>query len=173
MAILSAQSIRDRCVDIECVRVWKNPMVVPFIENGQYRGMSYGLSSASYDIRVGAIQAGGRSDWQSYTLAPGGFILLASQERLCMPNDLSAMVHDKSTLARHGLALQNTFLDPGFEGWVTLELSNHGMKPYVIFKGQPIAQLVFHTMDQPTEMPYNGKYQNQGAEPQGPIHAKE
>jgi dCTP deaminase len=83
-----------------------------------------------------------------------------------MPPDLAGTVRDKSTWARIGLALQNTFLDPGWRGWLTLEISNNAPAEVVIEAGQPIAQIVFELLDFPTEHPYGGKYQDQERGPQ-------
>lgn len=129
-------------------------------------GMSYGLTSAGYDIRLGKIGPKGSG---YYELSPGKFLLAASLERVKVPNDLQVIVHDKSSWARKGLALQNTVLEPGWEGFITLELSNHGNDRLIFETGMPIAQLIFHQLDQPTEHPYQGKYQNQGCEPTAAI----
>jgi dCTP deaminase len=153
--------------------------IEPFVpEKRQACGMSYGLSSAGYDIRIGKINRSqydsedkrdaSYSTAQSWHIKPGEFVLLSSLERVKIPVDLICFVHDKSTLARQGLALQNTVLEPGWEGHITLELSNHGPKSVRILVGQPIAQLIFHVLDVPTGRPYDGKYQNQADEP---IHA--
>ena len=75
-------------------------------------------------------------------------------------------MHDKSSWARRGIAVQNTLFDPGWSGYATLELSNHGQEIVTITAGDPIAQIVFHMLDQATEQPYQGKYQDQEAGPQ-------
>jgi dCTP deaminase len=142
--------------------------IEPFVpEKRQACGMSYGLSCAGYDIRIGKIDQE-KNRVQSREVKSGEFVLLSSLERVKIPVDLICFVHDKSTLARQGLALQNTVLEPGWEGHITLELSNHGPKSVRILVGQPIAQLIFHVLDVPTGRPYDGKYQNQADEP---IHA--
>lgn len=149
--------------------------IKPFVEKQkQAMGMSYGLGPAGYDIRLGLIDrkapAGSPNDngignLTSWNVMPGEFILLASLEWMRIPHDVVGKVCDKSTLARQGLALQNTVLEPGWEGYITLELSNHGDKPIQIRVGQPIAQVVFHLMDRHTGQPYKGKYQNQSQQP--------
>jgi dCTP deaminase len=75
------------------------------------------------------------------------------------------IVHDKSSLARRGLAVQNTILDPGWHGYMTLELTNGGHEQIELPKGSAIAQVVFHMLDHATELPYRGKYQNQERNP--------
>ena len=83
-----------------------------------------------------------------------------------MPDDLMAFVHDKSSWARRGLSLFNTVIEPGWNGFLTLELVNNSGKSLLIMPGFPIAQIIFMRMEEPTEKPYTGKYQNQAAGPQ-------
>lgn len=163
MTVLSAQSIRKRCVT---TAFSTGEMIRPFTEKGIQNGMSYGLSQCGYDIRVRLPIPDSESIW----LASGVFILASSIERIKMPNDLVAIVHDKSSWARKGLAVQNTVLEPGWEGWITLEITNHSNKGLDIYQGDPIAQLLFHQLDEPTDMPYRGKYQNQEDRPVEAIH---
>jgi hypothetical protein len=76
------------------------------------------------------------------------------------------VVHDKSSLARRGIAVQNTVLEPGWRGFLTLEITNHGPEPIMLKSGCAVAQVVFTFLDEPTERPYRGKYQDQEAGPQ-------
>lgn len=141
--------------------------VEPFEERGVAGGMSFGLSAAGYDVRF--HKADCKEGSMGYTLAPGEFTLASTLERFKMPTNLLGIVHDKSTWARAGLAVQNTVIEPGWEGYLTLELTNHGPGMLYFLKGMPIAQIVFHLLDHPTESPYDGKYQHQEA---GPQHAR-
>ena len=151
--ILSGQSIRN--ADI----------MHPFNERTKYKGMTYGCGPAGYDVRVEFDEIG----FHQYTdLYPGGFLLASTVERFTMPNDVMGIVHDKSTWARFGLACQNTVIEPGWEGWLTLELTNHSDQLISIKKGMPIAQVVFHRVDHPVEKSYDGKYHNQK---RGPVKA--
>lgn len=172
--ILSAQSIHERidwtaknreyCPDNV---PWRGMEIEPFEPTSKkLYGLSYGLTAAGYDIRIGSF---GNPRWDHFNLKPGEFLLAASLERVLIPHDLQVIVHDKSTLARQGLALQNTVLEPGWGGHITLELSNHGPNIIPLKQGQPIAQLIFHQLDMPTTMPYTGKYQDQGSEPVSAI----
>jgi dCTP deaminase len=86
-----------------------------------------------------------------------------------MPTDLVAFVHDKSTWARRGLSLFNTVIEPGWSGFLTLEIVNHSTNPLRLLSGDPIAQIVFMRMEEPAEKPYAGKYQNQKRGPQEAI----
>jgi dCTP deaminase len=131
-------------------------MIWPFVERDVVRGRSFGLSAASYDVRIA----------ESLTIAPGEFRLASTMERFCIPNDVLMVVHDKSSWARRGLAVFNTILDPGWYGYATLELINHEKSALVILAGDPIAQVVCHLLTEPTTQPYSGKYQDQGAGPQ-------
>jgi len=186
MTVLSAQSIQLRINPKEGMQYSEGKVVHVWAENRleiepfepeakQVFGMSYGLTAAGYDIRLGQIRHPRRGNEivETCTLRPGEFLLAASFERVKIPNDLQVIVHDKSSWARKGLALQNTVLEPGWEGYITLELSNHGDKTIALHKGQPIAQLVFHQLDQPTTIPYDGKYQNQSAAPQESIYQED
>ena len=122
-------------------------------------GVSHGLSEAGYDIRIK----------QAVTLHPlKRFSLASAIERFSMPSELVGIVHDKSTWARRGLSVFNTVIEPGWEGYLTLELVYHGWGVLRIPAGAGIAQVIFHqTTDQ---RHYAGKYQNQ---PDRPVSARE
>jgi len=161
--ILSGQSIRARGI------------FTPFVEKARQRGMSYGLSQAGYDVRIDLKNVTDRAlvrlsgDWY-VDLEPGGFMLASTLEHFDMPVDVVGVVHDKSTWARQGLAVQNTVAEPGWRGYLTIELTNHGCEPLRIYQGDPIAQVVLHLCDEPVEEPYSGKYMDQGRGPQGPRY---
>lgn len=128
----------------------------PFHERTVVDGMSFGLGPAGYDVRIA----------QSIVLGPGEFALASTIERFAMPDDLLGYVKDKSTWARRGVCVQNTVVEPGWRGHLTLELTNHSREALHIGTGHPIAQIVFHRLEAPTERPYAGKYQDQEAGPQ-------
>ena len=67
----------------------------------------------SYDVRITCCDA---------LIEPGQFLLAATVERFQMPNDLMGIVHDKSTWARRGLVVQNTVIEPGWHGYLTIEV---------------------------------------------------
>lgn len=139
-------------------------VLAPFRERTLHQpsGMTFGLGPAGYDVRVE----------QSLLLKPGAFALASTVEKFHMPDDLLAFVHDKSSWARKGLACQNTVIEPGWRGFLTLELTNHSDKPIHIVSGSPIAQIIFHRLEAPTDAPYRGRYQDQLAGPQLAIEAK-
>lgn len=93
-------------------------------------------------------------------LRPGDFLLAFSLEYFHIPDNIEAEVKDKSTLARMGVAVQNTVLEPGWSGVLTLEISNHGGLNIVLTEGMPIAQVVFQRGNAPKNA-YNGRYQDQ------------
>lgn len=137
-------------------------MIFPFHERVICGGLSSGLSPAAYDVRI----------QQNVLMWPGRFVLASTVERVRLPPTIQAIVHDKSTWARQGLSVQNTVIDPGFEGYVTLELSLHAFRFLRIPAGAPICKLVFHKLCGPSENPYSGKYQNQPARPVAAIMEK-
>jgi len=117
-------------------------------------GVSHGMSEAGYDVRIR----------QSLWLHPlRKFRLASTVEYFTMPNNLVGVVHDKSTWARCGLSVFNTVIEPGWYGWLTLELVYHGWKPLHIPAGAGIAQVIFHETSDTAR--YTGKYQGQPNEP--------
>lgn len=94
------------------------------------------------------------------------FVLTTTKEYFIFPDDLTAFVQGRSSIGRLGLQTQNAgFVDPGFEGEITLELKNQSKAPIDLFKfyndGLPLAQLVFITMHSKPEKAYKGHYQGQ------------
>jgi dCTP deaminase len=108
---------------------------------------------------------------EPFILHPGEFVLGQTLERVRLPDDIVARLEGKSSLGRLGLLIHSTagFVDAGFEGNLTLELSNVANLPITIYHGMPIGQISFMRMDAPVERPYGSdeagsKYQGQ-AEP--------
>ena len=119
--------------------------------------LSYGLSPMGYDIRV--------SERTTPTkMNKGDFRLFHSLEEFNMPNDVCANVSDKSTLIRLGLSVHNSWIDPGWRGFLTLEVTAMDRSIWIL-PGMPIAHIVFHRLDEPTDTPYSGKYQDQSDKP--------
>jgi dCTP deaminase len=103
-----------------------------------------------------------------FILHPGEFVLGQTLERVTLPDDLVARLEGKSSLGRLGLLIHSTagFVDSGFSGNLTLELSNVANLPITIYHGMPIGQISFMRMDGPVERPYgsqgnSSKYQGQ------------
>ncbi len=105
---------------------------------------------------------------ESFVLHPGEFVLGATYEQVTLPDDLAARLEGKSSLGRLGLLTHSTagFIDPGFSGHVTLELSNTATLPIVLWPGMKIGQLCFFRLSSPAEHPYGSgavgsRYQGQ------------
>jgi dCTP deaminase len=105
---------------------------------------------------------------EPFILHPGEFVLGQTLERVTLPDDLVARLEGKSSLGRLGLLIHSTagFVDSGFSGNLTLELSNVANLPITIYYGMPIGQISFMRMDGPVERPYGrddtgSKYQGQ------------
>jgi dCTP deaminase len=144
MTVLSGQTIRRR------------KLLEPMAERTRHEhGMTFGLGPAGYDLRIA----------EETTLWPGEFKLASTVERFNMHDDVIGFVHDKSTLARMGIALQNTVIEPGWCGYLTLEITNHGKNRVHLAAGSPVGQVVFHLLDETAERPYAGRYQNQEPRP--------
>jgi dCTP deaminase len=148
MTILSSQTIR-RLGLIE-------PMRERYIDSN---GCSCGLSIAGYDITLD----------HDAEFPPLGFTLVSAAERFVMPAHVIGVVHDKSSLARKGLAVQNTVVEPGWCGFLTMEVTNHTIQTIRMSQGSAIAQVLFHLLDEPAERPYAGKYQDQKRGPQSAL----
>lgn len=143
----------------QMIREINPPLITPFEERTSAYGMTYGLGPAGYDVRIE----------QDIFLKPGYFILASTMEHFDIPPSMMAFVYDKSTWARRGLSLFNTVIEPGWKGFLTLELTNLGPEALSIRKGMPIAQIVFQVLIADTEIPYEGKYQDQPDRPVGAI----
>lgn len=148
MTVLSAQTIR-------CLKLIE-PCHMPYTD---VHGNSAGLSACGYDLTLA----------QSVRIKSGGFLLASTAERFYLPHDVVGIIHDKSSLARRGLVVQNTVAEPGWRGYLTLELTNHSPEELFFAQWAAICQVVFHLLDQPTILPYKGKYQDQ---PQEPVPAR-
>jgi len=135
-------------------------------------GASYGLAEVGYDIRLKQdIRFQPRTDKiamdriaiQGELLKFGRFCIASAIEEFDMPSDLVGIVHDKSTWARKGLSVFNTVIEPGWRGFLTLELVYHGQEELHLPAGIGIAQVLFHQVTEPAS--YAGKYQNQEDRP--------
>src|SRR5207244_9347101 len=104
-------------------------------------------------------------DGKAFILHPGEFVLGSTLERVTLPDDVVARIEGKSSLGRLGLLIHSTagFVDAGWSGHLTLELSNVANLPITIYPGMKIGQLCLFEMTSPAERPYGerGKYQGQ------------
>ena len=99
---------------------------------------------------------------ECFYLHPGEFVLACSLEFISIPDDLAGKLQGRSSLGRLGLSIHSTagYIDPGFSGNITFELVNESRVPIPLYSGLRIAQIVFYELKYPTQVPYEGKYQD-------------
>ena len=112
---------------------------------------------------------------EAFILHPGEFVLGSTLERVAIPDDLVARLEGKSSLGRLGLLIHSTagYVDPGWDGYLTLELSNVANLPITIYPGMKIGQISFFRLTTAAETPYGGagsKYQGQRGPTASRIH---
>ena len=110
-----------------------------------------------------------------FVLHPGEFVLGSTYESVSLPSDIAARLEGKSSLGRLGLLTHSTagFIDPGFEGNVTLELSNTATLPIYLWPGMKIGQLCFFRLTSPAEHPYGSeKYGSRYRGQRGPTASR-
>jgi len=112
---------------------------------------------------------------EPFILHPGEFVLGSTLERVAIPDDMVARLEGKSSLGRLGLLIHSTagYVDPGWDGYLTLELSNVANLPITIYPGMKIGQISFFRLSTAAERPYGSsetksKYQGQ----RGPTASK-
>ncbi|MDR3063194.1 MAG: dCTP deaminase, partial [Methanobrevibacter sp.] len=93
---------------------------------------------------------------ESFIIHPGEFALATTYEFVEIPDDLVARVEGRSSMGRLGITMHVTagYIDPGFKGRITLEISNIGKMPVALYPGQRVCQIVFETMTTPSQKPY-------------------
>lgn len=96
---------------------------------------------------------------EAYMLHPGEFVLASTYEQVTLPDDVAARLEGKSSLGRLGLLTHSTagFIDPGFQGHITLELSNMATLPVALWPGMKIGQLCFFQLSSAAERPYGSE----------------
>lgn len=112
---------------------------------------------------------------QPFILHPGEFVLGSTYELVTLPDDVAARLEGKSSLGRLGLLTHSTagFVDPGFSGHVTLELSNVATLPIMLWPGMKIGQLCFIRLSSPAQNPYgSGPYGNRYQGQRGPTASR-
>jgi len=186
MAILSDTDIKNY---LDKGKILIHPLEDPEIQ----------IQPSSVDLRIGdefkgfriirkpVIDPMDKSDLESYMesyyldegepfiIHPGEFALATTYETVKLPSDLVARVEGRSSMGRLGITMHVTagYIDPGFHGKITLEISNIGKMPVALYTGQRVCQIVFETMTSPSEKPYghpdrDSKYMGQ----ESPITSK-
>ena len=112
---------------------------------------------------------------EAFILHPGEFVLASTYEVITLPDDVASRLEGKSSLGRLGLLTHSTagFIDPGFSGHVTLELSNVATLPIKLWPGMKIGQLCFFRLSSPSENPYgSAKYGSRYQGQRGPTPSR-
>lgn len=141
------------------------------------------LQPASIDLRLGRqfrravrVSEGVEelSEGDDFVLGPGEFALGTTLERVHVPPDLVARVEGRSSMGRLAILVHATagFIDPGFEGEITLELSNLGPTPAPLRVGSRICQIVFHMLTSPVECPYGPARRSKYSGQTGPTPSR-
>lgn len=163
-------------------------MISPFIDHqvrqeGDRKILSYGLSSAGYDVRLdrkfkiftnvnSAVIDPLNMDEKCYVdhegdyvlIPPNSYVLGVTMEYFRIPRDVMVIALGKSTLARAGAIVNVTPIESGFDGAVVIEIGNGTPLPMKIYAGMGVAQFVFHRLSSPCAVSYadrGGKYQGQ------------
>jgi len=181
MTVLNDKQILELCRNKGLIDSYAERQIRNRCVNGTDPVISWGLSSYGYDARLagefmwpvrGTLDPKSTSaKWEKqtvtndlgYVIPPHGFVLARTVERFKMPDDVMAICVGKSTYARNGLIVNVTPLEPGWEGFVTLELSNTTDLPSVVYVGEGICQFVFFRGERPSVSYADraGKYQGQ------------
>jgi len=110
---------------------------------------------------------------QAFILHPNNFVLASTKEYVIMPDDIILRVEGKSTLARMGILVHTAgFVDPGFEGTLTLEISNQSNLPVALYPDMYICQIAVEYLSSPAETPYNKRKKSLYSRSVGPMAAK-
>jgi len=168
--ILSDRDLRQRLLD-------RSIVVEPLTD------LELQLQPASIDLRLGSqfrrgTDASGSvetlNDGDDFVLAPGEFALGTTFERVHVPADLVARVEGRSSIGRLAILVHATagFIDPGFEGEITLELANLGPTPMPLRVGSRICQVVFHVLTSPVERPYGRERGSKYSGQSGPTPSR-
>jgi dCTP deaminase len=185
MGLLTDRQIRELAQD---------GMITPFAEGEHRPGVvSYGLTSCGYDVRVAdefkvftnAVNPAGVVDVKAFdpsllhevkadrcVIPPNSYALARSVERFVMPDDVLVVCVGKSTYARAGIIVNVTPLEPAWEGWITIEISNATPCPVVVYANEGIMQALFFRADERPGVTYktkHGKYQDQAAHVVPPV----
>jgi dCTP deaminase len=159
----AAAMIQPSSVDVRLDRFFR------VFENHKYSVIDPSIEQSDLTREV-AVEAN-----EEFILHPGEFVLASTYEVITLPDDIAGRLEGKSSLGRLGLLTHSTagFIDPGFSGHITLELSNVANLPVKLFPGMKIGQLCLIKLSSPAENPYGSalygsRYQGQ----RGPTASK-
>ena len=158
-----AKMVQPSSVDVRLDRFFR------VFENHKYESIDPSIEQSELTREI----AVGSDDF--FILHPGEFVLASTYEVITLPDDIAGRLEGKSSLGRLGLLTHSTagFIDPGFSGHITLELSNVANLPVKLFPGMKIGQLCLIKLSSPAEHPYGSalygsRYQGQ----RGPTASK-
>lgn len=148
-------NVEPASVDLRLGRVFKRPQPSKLTSTKRYVSLSDDESAIEWEAVNSPLH-----------LDPGEFVLASTLETVTIPKDLVAHVLGRSSLGRLGISVHQTagYIDPGFEGQITLELSNHGPSPVELCEGDRICQIVFEELSSSAMKPYghdDSQYQGQ------------
>lgn len=155
----------------------KHQMIEPFVDHQVHEGViSYGLSSYGYDMRLAdefkifvpknkseldpkRLDTNSFKDFKGKTcvIPSNSFVLGRSVEYFRIPRNVLAICFGKSTYARCGVVVNITPLEAGWEGFVTIEVSNAGLRPAKVYANEGIAQVIFLESDEECSVSYKDK----------------
>jgi dCTP deaminase len=151
-----AQMVQPSSIDVRLDRLFR------VFENHKYPYIDPSVEQPELTRMVEAV------DDEPFILHPGEFVLASTYEVITLPDDVAGRLEGKSSLGRLGLLTHSTagFIDPGFSGHVTLELSNVATLPIKLWPGMKIGQLCLFRLESPAEHPYGSdvygsRYQGQ------------
>ncbi len=157
--------VQPSSIDLRCDSVFR------VFENHKYALIDPKAPQEDLTVTVAATES------QPFILHPGEFVLGSTLEVVGLADDIVARLEGKSSLGRIGLLIHSTagFIDPGFRGQVTLELSNVANLPIAIYPGMKIGQVSFYELSTPADHPYGSpgagsKYQGQSGPTPSRIH---
>lgn len=160
---LDLAMVQPSSVDVRLDRFFR------LFDNHKYQHIDPSLDQPDLTRLVEVEPAG------SFILHPGAFVLGATFEVVSLPDSIAARLEGKSSLGRLGLLTHSTagFIDPGFSGHVTLELSNVATLPITLWPGMKIGQLCFFQLSSPAEHPYGSeKYGSRYQGQRGPTASR-
>jgi len=177
-SVLSDGTIR-RLVDEGRIQIepWDPAMVQPAsvdIRLGNSFRVFHNHRAAAIDLRdppTNLTEQVTIDEGDAFVIHPGEFVLGRTLEQVKLPDDIVSRIEGKSSIGRIGLIVHATagFIDPGFAGTLTLEITNLTRIPIKLTVGLPIAQLSFMTLDRPAERPYG--HPDLGSHYQGQVEA--
>ena len=155
--------IQPSSVDVRLDRYFR------VFENHRYQFIDPAVEQADLTREVATVGD------EPFVLHPGEFVLASTFEVITLPNDIAGRLEGKSSLGRLGILTHSTagFIDPGFSGHITLELSNVANLPVTLHPGMKIGQLCLIRLSSPTEHPYgSAKYGSRYQGQRGPTPSR-